>query len=129
MPIPLIMATLLMANTVQAGQPPDLSGKWSGHWESQGSGHKGPLHGTFRKTDETHYRVVFRGRFLKVLPFRYKADLDVVGYQDGKVLLSGSRKLLFFGTFRYHAEATCEEFVATYETNNDHGVFIMKRPS
>lgn len=122
-----IVATLLMATSTHAAEPPDLTGTWSGHWESHSSGHRGPLSATFQKANETQYHVVFRGRFLKIIPFRYQTDLDITGYQDDTVLLAGSRKLLFFGTFSYSAEATCADFTATYEARKDHGAFIMKR--
>jgi hypothetical protein len=124
----LVAATaLVMATSTQAGEPINLSGRWSGHWESLSNGHRGPLHATFTKADDSHYSVIFRGRFLKILPFRYTSKLEVTGYEDDRVLLAGSRRLLFFGTFSYRAEATCSDFTATYEARNDHGVFIMKR--
>jgi hypothetical protein len=116
-----------MASSLTAGEPPDLTGNWSGHWESQTNGHRGPLSATFQRAIDSQYSVVFRGRFLKVIPFRYNAILDVTGYEAGKVLLAGSRKLLFFGTFSYSAEATRTDFIATYTASKDRGVFIMKR--
>ena len=122
-----ILAILVMTSATRAADPPDLSGAWSGHWESQTSGHRGPLSATFHRANDTQYSVVFRGRFLKIIPFRYKTDLDITGYQDDTVLLAGSRKLLFFGTFSYSAEATGTDFTANYEARNDRGVFVMKR--
>jgi hypothetical protein len=123
----ILLIALLMASSAHATEPPDLTGCWSGHWESQTSGHRGPLSATFQRANETQYSVVFRGRFLKIIPFRYRTELDITGYQDDKVLLAGSRKLLFFGTFSYSAAATCTDFTATYEARKDRGVFIMKR--
>ena len=44
------------------------------------------------------------------------------------VLLSGSSRLgPILGTFTYNAEASACEFVATFESRNDHGVFILTR--
>ncbi len=106
---------------------PDLSGHWKGHWESCSSGHKGPLQATFCKVDETHYRVHFRGRFLKIVPFRYTVTLMVNGQQGEKVILDGESHLFLFGTFSYHAEATDKEFCATYCSRRDQGKFEMKR--
>ncbi len=105
----------------------DLTGFWSGQWESAKSGHKGPLHAKFTETDCDHYRVRWSGRFWKVFPFMYTSTLEVTGREDGKVYLSGSQKLFFFGTFCYQAEATDCEFTATYTTNRDNGVFTLSR--
>jgi hypothetical protein len=106
---------------------PDLTGEWSGTWQSCTSGHNGPLKATFCKTDDCHYQVKFRGRFWKVFPFRYTAVLDVTGQDKDKVHLGGSRKLPFFGEFSYTATATACEFHADYCTKKDNGTFTMTR--
>src|SRR5262245_46933962 len=92
--------TLLLAGIVRAhaGDPPpvpapDLSGRWSGHWESGENGHRGPLRATFTRIDDSHYRVVFRGRFWLVVPFRYGMTMNVTGSDGDKLILSGSQKL------------------------------------
>jgi hypothetical protein len=105
----------------------DLSGTWSGTWESGTKNHCGPLRATFCQTDEDHYKVRFSGRFWKVIPFRYSVTLDVVKRDGDKIFLSGSQKLLFFGTFCYEAEADSCTFTATYTANRDHGVFSLTR--
>jgi hypothetical protein len=105
----------------------DLTGSWSGQWESTKSGHTGPLHARFRQTDPDHYRVLWSGRFWKVVPFMYPSTLEVTHCEDGKVFLSGSQRLLFFGTFCYEAEATDCDFTATYSTARDNGVFTLSR--
>ena len=122
-----IAAVFVLAGARLRAQEPDLSGRWSGSWASQTSGHTGPLRGTFTRTDATHYRAVFRGRFFKVIPFRYAQTLSVTGYEDGAVRLSGSRRLPGFGTFEYTATATATDFVATFRSRNDRGVFILSR--
>ena len=104
-----------------------VCGHWSGYWESGTTRHHGPLNGTFTQTDPAHYRVVFTGRFFKVIPFRYAQTLEVTGYQDGAVILSGSSRLPLFGTFEYRATATGTDFVATYQSRSDQGKFILKR--
>src|SRR5262245_15042767 len=65
------VGVLLLAASVQA-QPPDLTGRWSGRWESDKNGHSGPLHARFRQLDCETYRVAFRGRFWGVFPFYYR---------------------------------------------------------
>jgi hypothetical protein len=125
------LVTVVITGTVALADDfpcaPDLCGKWSGHWESCPSGHHGPLHARFTRIDDCHYRVHFHGRFAKVIPFRYAVTLNVAGMENGKVLLAGENRLLFFGTFTYQAEATDCNFVATYCSRSDNGRFELTR--
>lgn len=74
------------------------------------------------------YEVHFRGRFFKLIPFKYTATLRVVGYEGERVLLEGSHRLgPLMGTFHYRAWADAHHFVATYSSKRDHGQFIMSR--
>jgi hypothetical protein len=106
----------------------DLSGYWSGRWESCTSGHQGSLHADFCKIDDTHYQVRFHGRFFMVVPFRYSVTLEVTGHDQDKVFLAGDSYLgRFFGTFYYQAEASECEFTAMYSSCRDHGKFTLHR--
>jgi hypothetical protein len=106
----------------------DLSGSWHGRWESCSSGHQGPLNATFCRLDPLHYRVDFRGRFFKILPFHYSVTLAVTGQEGGRVKLSGDSFLgRLFGWFHYEADATCGTFVANYTSCKDRGRFTMSR--
>ena len=82
---------------------------------------------TFTKMDESHYCVTFRGRFFKIMPFRYTAVLTVV--EDGDVVkLAGSSYLgRVFGTFSYSDTATATDFNANYSSCKDWGRFCMTR--
>ncbi len=105
----------------------DLSGSWSGYWESDSTGHRGPLRCTLTKLDNGAYRANFSGRFFKIVPFRYSVDLDVV--QDGDtVSLAGEQRLgRRLGDFHYNAEATCQDFIANYSSCKDNGRFVLTR--
>lgn len=106
----------------------DLSGSWSGDWRSCTSGHKGPLSAQFCKVDPCHYEVRFKGRFFKVIPFRYAVTLEVVEETPERVVLAGSQDLgRLFGTFTYSATVTGNCFVATYTSCKDQGEFRMSR--
>ena len=108
----------------------DLTGNWSGHWVDTKSGHTGPLHATFRKCDDDHYRVTFTGRFFKVIPFRYSVELTVTGRDQDKVFLTGEQNLgPLFGSFTYSAEATACDFVAHFCSRRYQGDFILKNCS
>lgn len=105
----------------------DLSGKWTGRWESGTKKHSGPLRARFCATDENHYQVRFSGLFWKVFPFRYSVTLDVIKREGDKVYLSGTQRLLYFGTFSYEAAADGCSFTATYKADRDHGTFRLTR--
>lgn len=108
----------------------DLSGFWRGGWESYNTGHCGPLKASFCKICDDQYSVIFRGRFFKIIPFRYAVVLNVVGEEDGKVKLAGSNYIgRRFGTFDWEAEATETEFVARYTSCRYVGEFSLCRCS
>jgi hypothetical protein len=106
----------------------DLSGSWSGYWASDCTRHHGPLFANFCRLSSNQYDVHFRGRFFKILPFRYSVTLDVVKEEGDKVFLSGSSWLgRMFGTFTYEATATSCDFTANYYSCKDDGVFVLHR--
>ena len=105
----------------------DLSGTWSGSWGSYQTRHKGVLHAEFVRINESQYEVFFRGRFFKILPFKYSVVMTAVE-QDGVVHLSGSQGLgRMFGTFTFAAAATDCQFNANYYSCKDDGYFAMTR--
>jgi hypothetical protein len=107
----------------------DLSGCWSGRWQSCVTPHNGPLNAQFVRLDESHYEVFFNGRFFKLLPFRYSVVMAAVE-QDGVVTLTGSQFLgRMFGTFTFQATASDCQFNATYSSCKDHGLFHLTRCS
>ena len=106
----------------------DLTGSWSGYWQSSTNRHHGPLHGEFCKIDETKYAVHFRGRLFRIFPFRYSVTLNVVGVEPGRVILAGDSRLgRMFGTFTYVGSATETNFVANYSSCRYEGQFVLKR--
>lgn len=115
-----------LASTANATD--DLTGSWSGHWQSCSTGHQGPLNATFCQLDESHYRVDFKGRFFKLFPFRYSVTLNVVAKDDEKTTLAGSSYLgRLFGTFYYQAEVVDGVFTASYSSCKDSGKFVMRQ--
>jgi len=116
------------ARAEEPAAPVSLSGHWEGTWQDCLTGHDGPLQADFCRLDETCYEVEFRGRFFKVIPFRYSVVLRVVGEEDDKLLLAGSSDLgRRQGTFHYHAEATDCCFTAWYKSCKYQGRFDLKR--
>lgn len=106
----------------------DLSGCWTGSWQSCTTGHAGVLRARFTRCGDTRYRVDFSGRFCKLLPFRYSVTLDVVEDCGDRVTLSGSSYLgRMFGTFGYTASADGGTFTAGYTSKKDAGRFDLRR--
>ncbi len=124
----MVLAVLLCSTGIAIkANAQDLSGRWSGRWESYTSGHKGPLRGRFRQIDDSTYRVTFTGRFLMIIPFRYSVNLNVVEHGDVTRLEGSSYLGRFMGTFHYSAEATATEFRASYESCKDDGEWVLTR--
>jgi hypothetical protein len=105
----------------------DLSGCWSGTWQSCVTPHRGALHARFIRIDESSYEVHFNGRFFKILPFKYSIVMNAAE-ENGMVYLSGSKYLgRMFGTFTFDATASDCQFNADYSSCKDHGTFTMCR--
>lgn len=102
-------------------------GLWEGRWCSYTNGHNGPLKGEFCRINRCQYEVRFRGRFAKIVPFRYKETLNIISEGD-EIRLAGETVLgPIMGTFKYDAVATCNHFKATYCSRKDRGIFEMTR--
>lgn len=122
-----LCALALVAVLPAAARAVDLSGCWCGSWESCSTGHQGPLFAEFVPCGDSQYEVHFRGRFFKLVPFKYSVTMTAQE-QDGVVHLSGSQYLgRLFGTFSFTATASETCFSASYESCKDHGQFELSR--
>jgi hypothetical protein len=122
--IPLILA-LLVSSTCSADT---FGGRWQGGWKSCKTSHRGRLSARFCRIDDQHVQATFRGTFALVIPFRYRATLDVVHEEPGLVQLSGAKRLgPLMGTFSYDATITNNDFQATYRSRRDNGMWWMSR--
>lgn len=127
----LVAAAAAMAAWVAAAQEAravDLSGSWSGSWQSCSTGHRGPLNATFCRLDAKHYQVTFRGRFFKIIPFTYTVVLTVVEESADSVTLAGSHYMgRRYGVFHYSATSNGCTFRADYTSCRDNGYFLLTR--
>jgi hypothetical protein len=106
----------------------DLSGRWRGTWQSETTGHSGPLNGRFRKLDDSRYRVWYTGRFAGIVPFFYPVTMNVVQRDCNQLILAGSTKLgPIFGTFEYSAVVTPGYFDSRFQSKSDSGRFQLHR--
>jgi hypothetical protein len=125
-----VLAVFVSAALAAECRAVDLSGSWYGNWNSDRCGHHGPMRATFTKINESQYCVHFRGRFWKIMPFRYTVVLNVVAEDDETTELAGSSYLgRIFGTFNYSATASATNFNANYTSCKDWGRFCLTRCS
>lgn len=109
--------------------PPDVTGRWVGCWVSGTNGHHGPIRANVRKVSDQCYRVVFAGRFWKLIPFVYAVTLRATEVRGDAVVLGGGLYLgPGLGTFRCDAVATARTFDARFTAKGDTGRFTMRRP-
>jgi hypothetical protein len=126
-PLRIFSAILLLgiAGSVGAGE---LDGRWPcGKWIDTNTGHEGPLKARFHQIDDCHYRVVFTGKFAKVIPFRFATTLNVVGKDGDKVVMAGETRLMGFYKFKYDAVADEHQFNAQYSSRRWTGEFNLSR--
>jgi hypothetical protein len=123
-----VLALVVAATLASPADAVDLSGCWTGSWQSCSTGHSGVLRAEFTRCGDDRYRADFSGRFFKILPFRYSVTLDVVEDTGECVTLAGSSFLgRLFGTFRYTATADGCTFTAQYTAAKDAGRFDLRR--
>ena len=118
-----VLFTILTATT----SAQDLSGSWNGMWLSGANSHRGRLSATFCQTNSNQVQARFRGTFAKVIPFRYRANLNVVHQQPGLTVLSGARKLPLAGEFRYYATITDGCFQGKFSSGRNYGHWTLQR--
>jgi hypothetical protein len=126
-----LLFVLAVPQLVSAQEPvisPDLSGKWSGYWISDKNGHNGPLNGRFTMKSDGSYRVVYTGRFAKIIPFIYMTTMQASPIDANSVQLTASQPLgPGLGTFNTTAVATPDVFDAQFSAKKDTGRFFMTR--
>jgi hypothetical protein len=106
----------------------DLSGCWDGCWTSHTTGHNGQLQAVITPCRGNTFHVRFHGTFFKLLSFEYEIDMTGTPTESGYAI-SGQKDLgkLAGGMFYYSGYVRGDDFVVTYRTCKDHGVFVMKR--
>jgi hypothetical protein len=124
--IALVALGVLLAGSIsRAGE---LDGKWRhGSWTDTNTGHEHALRARFREKADGNYRVVFTGRFAKVVPFRFTTTLNVVGHDGDKVIMAGESRIAGLMRFSYTAVADECTFNAQYHSRRWTGEFHLTR--
>jgi len=105
-----------------------VSGRWSGEWVSEDSGHKGPLRCVLTVVSPALWHLAFRAGYLRALRACYTADFTVT-QEDGRWAFTGRQDLgrLAGGAYEYSGYATLTEMICRYKSPTDHGEFRLKR--
>ena len=107
--------------------PGGSAGKLNSVGTDNNSGHEDVLRARFREQADGNYRVVFTGRFAKIIPFRFATTLNVVGHNGDKVIMEGESRIMGFSRFSYHAVGDANQFNAQYESRRWRGEFNLSR--
>ena len=113
-----------------AGSAP-LAGAWEGSWHSDPSGHHGGLRCILTRTD-SGYRARYDATFTFVIcPIGFEYEVPLLAVQDGDVWrFRGAAEIDYFiagGLYEYEGLVSGDEFVASYRSSFDSGIFRMKR--
>ena len=120
-----MMVVGLLISTASPLLAASPTGKWRGSWNSNTTGHSGPLKARVRKVDHDTYRALFVGRFAGVIPFAYPARLDRVSGTSNQY--TSSQRLPLLGTYRMNATVTSTRIRANFRGGRDSGTFNLTR--
>ena len=103
-------------------------GVWKGRWQSQSTGHSGPMRVVISPTSRGTYQARFTGRFAAVIPFAYRADLVPQSTSDGRTILTSSKKLgPILGSYQMQTEINGNVLSGDFQAAGDRGSIMMQR--
>lgn len=107
----------------------DLAGAWVGTWRSEASGHDGELRAVVTRTGPGAYQAQYHAVYADVLTFDYTVELMETRQVGDRVEFQGQSDLgwLAGGVYHYLGSANATEWRCTYRSDEDHGVFEMRR--
>jgi hypothetical protein len=111
-----------------------ITGRWTGTWKSEESGHEGGLRCILTQTDAKHYHADFHATFFGIFSYSYDIDLTAratdSATQPSIVYFNGEADLgwLAGGKYTYTGKADPRNFFCSYRADKDYGTFQMVRP-
>lgn len=105
-----------------------LTGRWTGEWISEQSGHRGELKCVLSPTGANTYRAFFYASYSKWFRVGYATELKAEPGKTG-THLHGEEDLgpLAGGVYSCDGEVSDSEFLCRYSCKYDHGIFRLKR--
>jgi hypothetical protein len=106
-----------------------LSGRWTGTWTSESTGHQGRLRCIVTPRGGEAYDARFHAIYCGIIPFESSVRLTAVE-RGGMWRFRGEKDLGWVagGAYTYEGEADSEKFMARYVSAKDRGAFEMTRP-
>lgn len=114
-----------IAQESYSGNP---QGEWKGRWQSQSTGHSGPMRVVISPTNRGTYQARFTGRFAAVIPFAYRAELIPQPTSDGRTVLTSSKKLgPILGSYQMQTTVNGNVLSGDFQAAGDRGSIMMQR--
>lgn len=106
----------------------DPVGKWRGEWQSQSTGHRGPMRANVWKANDGTYQARFSGRFALVIPFTYKVTMHPSYDPHGNVHLHVAKPLgPLMGSYTMDAVSSGNDLNGSFRAAKDVGSVRMRR--
>jgi hypothetical protein len=111
-----------------SGEESGLTGRWQGTWVSEVNAHHGQLRCVVTQTNGPEYLAHFRATYQAVLHFSYNVNLQAEKEGDAFQFQGEADLGWAGGIYHYAGRADGSNFVSSYSSASDHGMFQMKRP-
>lgn len=112
------------AQSLRAGGP----SVYRGTWYSQSTGHQGPMRVKITPRADGNYDARFSGRFLLVVPFTYKVQLNNQGCTECGQSLGAHRQLgRLLGSYEMSAVVNVSTLNGSFSAAGDTGQISMQR--
>jgi hypothetical protein len=114
----------------------NLLGSWEGSWRSDTNGHEGALRCIITRGDSAYNARYYATYTWCCIPFSFEYTVPMTAVAEGERRDGGAWKLrgdaelgcwIAGGLYEYEARVEGGEYVATYRSDFDRGVFRMKR--
>jgi hypothetical protein len=123
---------MAIPTTTPASTDP-LAGRWEGKWQSEQNGHSGRLRAIATRVDAGTYHIDYDAYFMGIFRFTHGMNVSATRADDAGAALrfEGQEDIgpLAGGVYHYTGTADGQAFTSTYQSNDDHGRFEMKRPA
>lgn len=101
---------------------------YRGKWQSQSTGHQGPMRVRVTPRGDGNYDARFSGRFLVIVPFTYKVQLNNQGWTEAGQQLGADRQLgPLLGSYQMSAQLTPGSLNGSFSAAGDTGQITMQR--
>jgi len=115
----------------------DLTGRWEGTWESDENGHTGSLRCIITQGNSDYQARYYATYTWGFIPFSFEYVIPTMAVPEGpRKSIGGAWKLrgsaelgcwIAGGLYEYEGRVERGEYVASYRSGFDRGVFRMKR--